>query len=347
MDKMKSSVTIADVARMAGVSKTTVSRFLNGKYEFMSNESKNRIQSIIEGLNYRPNNLARSLKSSKSGLIGVIIADIGSPISSILVKSINDHCNSYGYNVLIANTDNSTQKEQDYILSMLDQRVEGLIVHTTGENNDFLLEVSQTVPIVLADRPTFPTLFDTVKTSDYQSTTGMVSYLAQEGFKRVGYFTEPVGQIGTRIIRMQACNQACNEMLGVDAQSYVIDAANIPAVEQRVSDFVTSYTGEAKVIFCANGVVLLSVISAIDNLKLHIPGDLGVCGFDDWPWAALVGPGITAIAQPSSEVGVECAKRILYRIRNTKAPLAVVELPNQLMIRGSTKLAGQDRKAMP
>lgn len=338
MDSSKSSVTIADVAKLAGVSKTTVSRYLNGKYEFMSNESKVRIQSIIEQLNYRPNNLARSLKSSKSRLIGLIIADISSPISSILVKSINGHCSNYGYNVLIANTDNNTQKEQDYILSMIDQRVEGLIVHTTGENNEFLLDIAKKIPVVLADRPTFPTLFDTVKTKDFQSTIETLQHLFLEGFTRIGYFTEPVGQIGTRLIRLQAYEQGCRDILAASPQSYIVDTADAKAVESSLVDFMHNNAGHSKAIFTANGVVLLSVISAISRLKLRIPQDVGVCGFDDWPWAALVGPGITAISQPSDEVGAECVKRLMARIRNNKPAPKVIELNNRLIIRGSTRI---------
>ncbi len=96
MDVRKKSITIIDVAAAAGVSKTTVSRYLNGKFEFMSSQSRERIAATIEQLNYRPNNLARGLKSKRSKLLGVIVSDIKNPFSSILLKGIGDCCERYG-----------------------------------------------------------------------------------------------------------------------------------------------------------------------------------------------------------------------------------------------------------
>lgn len=339
MDKMKTKVTIGDVAKQAGVSKTTISRYLNGKYDFMSEESQRRIQAVIEELNYRPNNLARSLRSSKSKLIGVIIADIGNPVSSILVKGISDQSNHYGYQVLIANTDNDPQKEQAYILSMIDQRVEGLIVHTSGNNNDLLLDISKNhVPVVLADRPTFPLTFDTVKTNDYQSTWDTIHYLIDEGFNNIALFTEPVGHIGTRTLRRQAYQEACTA-LQLTCQIYEINATGAKDVQKMVQEYAGSAPEEVKAIFTANGVVMLTILSAMTWLDLQIPEDLGICGFDDWPWAALIGPGITAISQPSYEVGVECVNRLIYRLeKNKTAKPKMVELSSRLIVRGSTKL---------
>jgi len=339
-EKDKANITIADVAERAGVSKTTVSRYLNGKFEFMSGESKKRIQEIIEELNFRPNNLARSLKSSKSRLIGVLIADISNPFSSILVKGITDCCNQYGYNVVIANTNNDTSKEQEYILSMIDQRVEGLIVNTTGNNNEFLCDIEKNhVPIVLADRPVFPMMFDTVRTDDYQATVNTIKYLAEEGFTRVGFFTEPINQVGTRIIRQQAYRQACEEVLRIKPQEYVIDNKDERGAERLVQEFLDNNPGQTNAIFTANGVTMLSVLGAVNSLGLNIPRDIAVCGFDNWPWVALIGPGITAVSQPSYDVGVECVNRLMFRIQdNAKTEPKMIELPSQLIIRGSTKL---------
>lgn len=339
MGGMTGKVTIGDVAKQVGVSKTTVSRYLNGKYEFMSAESQKRIQAVIEELNYRPNNLARSLRLNKSRLIGVIMADIGSPISSILVKGISDQCKSFGYQVLIANTDNDPQKEQEYILSMIDQRVEGLIVHTTGECSGFLLDIAQNhVPVVLADRPTFPTALDTVKTNDQRSTAEVIRYLAGEGFRRIAFFTETIGKVGTRILRNRAYQQTCQELC-IRPQTYEIDTNDAASVEKMVGEFAGSGAGEAKAIFAGNGVVMLNILSAVDKLKLRIPRDLGICGFDDWPWAALIGPGITAIAQPSYAVGTECVNRLIYRLeRNRTAKPKVIELASRLVVRGSTTI---------
>jgi len=340
MKKDKTKITIVDVAKRAGVSKTTISRYLNGKFEFMSGESQQRIKDIIEELNFRPNNLARSLKSNKSGLIGVLIADISNPFSSVLVKGITDCCKEYGYNVVIANMDNDSEKEREYILSMIDQRVEGLIVNTTGENNEFLKDIdSHHIPIILADRPIFPTLFDTVRTNDYQATVDTMNYLANEGFTRVGFFTEPFNNIGTRTLRRQAYRQVCSEVLHIEPQEYIIDSKDECGVQNLVENFLANNPGQVNVIFTANGVTMLSVLGAIHRMGLCIPRDIAICGFDNWPWMELIGSGITAVSQPFYDVGIECVKRMIFRVQEkTKSSPEIIELPNQLMIRGSTKL---------
>ena len=223
MDQVKQRVTIDDVAEQAGLSKTTISRYLNKRFDCMSEKSKNKIAAVIEELHYRPNNMARGLKSSKSRLIGLIVADISSPFSSIVAKGISDCCKRYGYDVLIAHTDNDAEKEQKYIMSMLDQRVDGLIVNSTCQITEFLKDIAtRYVPIVLADRPTFPLCFDTVKSTDYAAVMEMVHYLCTKGYQSVAFFSEPIGNNGTRLLRHQAYEMACSEILHRTPQTSIV-----------------------------------------------------------------------------------------------------------------------------
>lgn len=338
--KNKANITIADVAKKAGVSKTTISRYLNGKFEFMSDESKRRIQEVIEELNFRPNKLARSLKSSKSRLIGVLISDISNPFFSILVQGISDTCNQHGYHVLIANTNNATAKEQEYILSMIDQRVEGLIVNTTGFNTEFLREIEDNyVPIVLADRPVFSDTFDTVKSDDQRATMDIIHYLAAKGFSRVGFFSEPILNVGTRIIRQQTYRQACKEILQLEPQEYEVGAKDREKAQRVVREFVNRNEGYKTAIFTANGLTMLNMLEAIHALSLRMPEDVALCGFENWPWMEFVGSaGITAISLPSYEIGVECVDRIMLRLEATaKIKPVTIKLPTKLNIRGSTE----------
>lgn len=338
MGQVKDRITIDDVAKRAGVSKTTISRYLNKKFEYMSEKSRNKIAAVIEELQYRPNNLARGLKSNKSRLIGLIVADISSPFSSIVAKGISDSCKRYGYDVLIAHTDNNAEKEQKYILSMLDQRVDGLIINSTCEITTFLNDIAtRYVPIVLADRPTFPIYFDTVRTTDYAAVMETVQYLVDKGYQRVAFFSEPSNNNGTRLLRHQAYEQACNEILHQASQAYIIHVNEQQCTDSLVQEFISQNSNEKKAIFTANGVALVSILKAIKNLQLNIPGDVGICSFDNWDWTELMGPGITAISQPSYQVGVECVKRLMFRIyRNKTAPPKVIELPTKFIIRGST-----------
>jgi LacI family kdg operon repressor len=334
---VKKTITIVDVAEKAGVSKTTISRYLNGKYEFMSQESRERIAKVIEEMGYRPNNLARGLKSKRSRLIGVLVSDIGSPFSSILLKGIGDCCERYGYGVLITNSNDNPKKERDYILSMIDQRVEGLIINTTGQNDEFLQQVVKNgVPIVLADRPMEEHIFDTVRTADEAITMDVMRHLKERGFKKVGWFSQVVNN-ETRKLRSAAYREACHAIMSIDPQEYVLDDKDPKQVEDQIRSFIEANGKEKKAIYTGNGVATLHVVKALQRMKLRFPQDLGLCGFNNWDWTELVGGGITVVSQPSYRVGHECVKRIMARIhRNRHAKAKLIELECKLIIRSST-----------
>lgn len=332
--------TIDQVARLAEVSKTTVSRYLNGRFEFMSGDTRKRIQTVIEELDYRPNNLARGLKSNRSGLIGVLVADISSPFSSILVKGVGDTCKDRGYQTIIANTDNDPEKERQYIRSLIDNRVEGLIVNITGKNDEFLLQLKdEGVPIVLADRPMATLSLDTVTSNNAEMAYGTVKHLYEEGFQRIAFVTQEISGVRTRHIRYHAFLQACKDLFHVDGQSWVhvIDPSDIGSLAANLKRFLDADNGPVAA-FAVNGVTLLSLLKAIRELGLVMPDDLGVAGYDDWEWASLIPPGITTISQPSYNVGVEAAKRLLQRIKGDSSKPKLMELPSELIIRGSSTM---------
>lgn len=345
---VQNKTTIGEVARQAGVSKTTISRYLNQRYEFMSAETKKRIESVIREMGYRPNNLARSLKSNRSGLIGVLVADISNPFSSILVKGIGDTCKNRGFQTIIANTDNDPQKELDYIRSLMDNRVEGLIVNITGENNDYLMELhAHGVPVVLADRPMTEPFLDTVTSNNYEMTYETMRHLVDQGFERVAFFTQETSSIRTRLKRHEAFLQACGDFLHVDGEKfvYVVDPDNVEEVTKAVMSFLKD-SSSPSALFAVNGVTLLSIVQSITQLNLRMPDDVGICGYDDWGWAAVIPPGITVISQPSYKVGVEAAKRLLRQIQS-KRPVKpkLIELPSSLVVRGSTQLQAKKHRA--
>lgn len=332
-------ITIDYVAKRAGVSKTTISRFLNGRYEYMSDATRQNIKKVIEELNYRPNNLARSLKLNRSNLIGVLVSDIGNHFSSILVKGIEKVCKESGYNLIIASTDNDTLKEREYILSLLDNNVDGLIVNTAGGNDDFLIELSKKgLPIVLVDRSIKNTVFDTVVVNNYEVTSELILHLINNGYTRIGFFTEKVGDISTRTERKQAFIDVCRKYC-IEENNLVFEVDDdLNKIEKDIASMIENARGLRTALFAVNGVVLLNVLQVAHKLNLKIPDDIAVCGYDDWGWASIIPPGITTISQPSYEVGAESAKRLIARINSGDEikPQKLV-LRAELVIRGSTR----------
>jgi LacI family kdg operon repressor len=339
MKQDKELITINEVAKAAGVSKTTISRYLNGKFEYMSPDTKNRIQSVIEELKYRPSNVAQTLKSNKSGMIGVIIADIGSQFSSILLKGIGDVCEANGYKVIISNIDNNPAKEREYLESLMDNKVEGLIVNTTGYNDDLLVGINESrVPIVLADRTMEELKIDSVATNNYNITYETIQYLAEKGYKNIAFFTEDPNMNRTRRLRRQGYLSAMKDLLNIEAEKliYTIDAEDKRTTIKAIEEFNSSYKNKLKAIFTVNGVTLLNTLQGIQECNYKIPEDFYVCGYEDWGWARLAYSEIPVISQHSYEVGVESAKMLLQRISGKrKGKPKYKELEAKLIIRNS------------
>lgn len=339
MKQEKNSITINDVAKLAAVSKTTVSRYLNGKYEYMSEDTRKRIQEVIEKLKYRPSNVAKTLKSNKSGMIGVIIADIASQFSSILLKGIGDVCEENGYKVIISNVDNDPAKEREYIQSLIDNRVEGIIVNTTGYNDEFLVEINETrVPLVLADRTMDELKIDSVTTNNYNITFETIRFLIEKGYQNIAFFTEEPHKNSTRHLRIKGYLDAMKELLNMDASKliYTIDTEDKNSTIKAIEEFNNLYRNKLKAIFTVNGVTLLNVLQGIQKCNYKIPEDFYVCGYEDWGWATLVYSEMPVISQHSYEVGVESAKMLIKRINSKrKGKPKYKELEAKLIIRNS------------
>ncbi len=334
-------VTIDDVARQSGVSKTTISRYLNGKYDNISFETRERIREVIETLNYRPNRIAQSLKARNSRLIGCVISDIGSPFSALILKGINDVCEEADYQVLFANSDDDPQREVSAIQGLLESQVDGLIVNTTGENDDFLVELhNKGIPLVLADRALEqPGVLDTVTTDSYASTYECMRFLWQAGYQQVAFFTPGNKKISPRLLRYQGYCDAMRDFYQQDGAAGLCEFS----IEDPVScpkmllNFKNKYPGQRIALLAVNGVAMLHTLNSIQEAGIEMGRDFGVCGFDDWGWAGLISPGITTISQDSRLVGCEAARIALDRIsgNRTGEPM-LVEFPNRLEVRGST-----------
>lgn len=337
----RTRITIDDVAKKAQVSKTTISRYINGKYEYMSSETKDTIQRVIEELGYRPSNIARSLKSKKSGVVGCVIADITSPFSSYVVKGISDVCKKNGYQVLFVNTDSNKQSEIEGIQSLLDSRLDGLIVNTTGYNDDYLLEIhEQGLPVVMADRCLKNKyMMDSITTENYSSTFDCMKFLKKQGYQKVAFFTEELGEISSRYLRHIAYMDAMAKLYGIDGNhyTYVLNKRDLKGCIKNLRRYKEENPGEELAIFTVNGVTLMTVLTGMKGAG-YMPGeDFGICGFDDWGWASLIPPGITTISQDSYSTGAMAAQLLIKRIEKGGAgKKKFIELPAELVVRGST-----------
>lgn len=223
-DKQK-NVTIADVAAYVGVSKTTISRYLNKNFEFMSQETQEKVDEAIKVLKYRPNRIAQTLKAKNSNIIGVTIADIGNPFSSLLIKGINDVCRANNYQLLVTNADNLAERERENIESLLDSQVDGLLVNTTGNNYKYLQEFKDSdnfKPIVLLDRFINPLIYDSVTMNNAEVTRNILDELLKNDYDHYVYFSEDINGISSRLERKKAMEEFLSRNANTSGETNII-----------------------------------------------------------------------------------------------------------------------------
>ena len=335
-------ITIDVVSQMAGVSKTTVSRYLNQKYEHMSEKTKNKIEKVIEELDYRPNLIARNLKFQKTGLIGVIVSDITNPVTVHLIKGIIDQCTMEGYQVVTASSDENPEKEKEYLLSMVDRQVEGLIISIADYNEFGVLETlkEKGVKIVLADRTINKPLFDTVTTDNYEMTKSAIKTLYQMGYEAVAIFSSDLLRSNVRLDRYNAFIRQSAEYVSKPNQlvySFAEDSED--EYKKALADFIGKHPGRKVAAFASTPMALLNLIGAAYELNLRIPEDIGVCGYDNLHWTKLISGGISVVEQPFYEVGMESAKMLIKRIRGEmEGGCEYLELKSKLVLRNSTNI---------
>lgn len=348
MSKLNNKLTINDIAKSVGVSKTTISRYLNGKYEYMSDETKARIKNVIELTKYKPSNIARSLKSNATKLIGLVVADIESPFVSTMLKSTSDVLIKEEYNTIIVNSDNDYNKEVKYIEMLLSQRVDGLIVNTTKNENPFLVDLAnKSLPIVLADRFLKDYKLDISYVECEKSIYEILNHLDSEGFKKVYFLTQPYSEISPRFLRVKSFlsyykNKGDNE---AKKRISVVEKEEIPTLCNIKSILKDCEKDEIPpAIFCANSTTLIYAINVVKSLNLEMPRDVAVCGFDDWGilpgtgYTSLIENGVTALVTNPRTIGENSASMLLSRIDDKNLPKRELPVASELVVRNSTLL---------
>lgn len=341
-------LTISDVAKLAGVSKTTISHYLNGKYEFMSKKTREHIKEVVETSGYQPSKIAQSLKSQNTFIIGVIVSDIESPFSSGLIKSIEASLAGTNYLLMTANSDYSKEKEKIAIDAMLTQQVDGLIIHTTHMDNDYLNNIKNetSIPIVLADRFVNDRKFDIVYINNEKPVIDMVNHLEYEGYEDIYFFSEETEVVSSRFYRTKYFKKEMLNRNEDENKVRIIDITDIDAVKAYIVEMIEKFVKKKKkpAIICENGLVLFVVAKSMKELGLSLPAEIALCGYDDWGrfselgWADMLIDGITTVSPSVHDLGQLATKLLLERIKdpNKECEELVIEAP--LKIRNSTEL---------
>ena len=337
---MGKKVTIDQVARLCGVSKTTVSRFLNHKYENISEETRRRIERVIEELDYHPNRSAQRLKASRSMLIGCCIGDLNGPFSGLLLRGISRVCEAAGYQVLFADSGEDAKKERQALKGFLENAVDGLIVNTPGGNDDFLIEIAASgVPVTLADRSLRRAgCLDTAINEYEKCIRDSIRLMLDCGYTRIAFFTEQIRDVMPRIQRRDSYLAAMRALAPEEAGPYLyeFDRRDPESCRNTLEAYREAFPGERIAILSVNGATGQQLLLTMKALGLRTGSELGLCTFDDWDIFALT--DVTCIRLQTEELGAEATRMLLERVgapTDTGAARSK-ELPTELIVRGST-----------
>ena len=327
-------VTIRDVARKAKVSTATVSRVLAG-LPVVSEDLADRVKAVAAQLRYHPNRVARSLRSQTSRIVGVLIPNIQNPFFTGVIRGIEDVLQATDYTLLLGNSDDNPTRERGYLDLLRAEGVGGMIV-VPGEDaaktyNEILLGG---IPVVAIDRFVEDLRCDSVTVANEEGTTAAVEHLIALGHKRIAVATGPQN-ISTARERLAGYEKALRK-------------ARIPIDKSLIHHVVFrqegGYEATAKLmalaspptaIFAASDFIALGVLRALHDRKIQLPEQMAVVTFDDMPWAAALSPPLTAVSQPTYELGATAARMLLARIREPERPIERVRLQTQLVVRAS------------
>jgi LacI family transcriptional regulator len=332
------SPTLRDVAEAAGVHAATASRALNpATRKLVKAETARRVIHVAETLGYRPNPIARGLKTSKSGTVGLVIPDLTNPLFPPIVRGIEDVLEPAGFSGLIVNTDNDPGRERAQIEVLRSRQVEGLIVATARVKHPLLEQLHREgVVMVMVNRRPDGVDVPSITPDDAAGVALAVRHLADLGHRRVAHVAGPA-DTSTGVTRARSFRAAVHD-LGLDEDPALItsvpqwsEAAGADGL-RRLLDADLGFTA----IVAGNDLIALGCYDVFSERGISCPEDMSVVGFNDMPFLDKLKPPLTSIAIPHQQIGAGASRLLLDAIAEPHRPARSVLLPLTLVVRGST-----------
>lgn len=351
--------TISDVAKAAGVGRATAARTLGG-YGYVSPQMQAKVLEAAEDLGYRTNALARSMSTGVTHTLGVIVADVGNSFFSGVLRGIADTARMHSIDTLVISTDESREKEISAINALINKRVDGIIISTAARTLAAAEHIAQArdqgIPVILVDRALPGLGLDEVVIDNRAAARDAIRCLIQAGHRRIAFVWGPT-TLSRPTLRRELVDAASDNLFteserlegyldALDDEGIPFDPSLIMTSEKtsehareemlRMFDSPAAPTA----VFCTESDAVIGALRAIRERGLRIPEDISLIGFDDNPWAEVMNPPLSMIAQPMHELGVQAARRLLTRIENTATAPERITLSTELICRDSVKSIG-------
>jgi LacI family transcriptional regulator len=333
----RAKYTMRDVARLAGVSTSTVSAVINESV-VVSPKRKERVLAAMSALDYQPDAIARSLKTGRSNAIGVIVPDITNTFYPEVIRGIEVAAQAAGYSVLLCDSSEDRTIEERHFSALFSRRVDGVILACCVNSRANELVARRSVPVIFIDRLPASTAVNSVCTDNLAAGQLAAEHLIGLGHKRIGMLAGHLG-LSPHHDRLEGFRKAMQEAHLPILDEYLI-AGNVQVddgveASRRLLGLPTPPTA----ILASNNKLLLGVLQAVEEKNLAIPKDLSVLGFDDYLWNMHFSPGLTAVAQRTGEIGrrsFELLQRLIQTPPTDDDAPTHVRIPAELRIRNST-----------
>ncbi len=321
---MSRKTTISDIALLAGVSRATVSFYLNGKFGRMSEETRKKIEQAVAKTNYQADGAVSQRGINQRHLIGVVIGDITSPFASHIVKGLEDYTREKNYQLILGSSDYRLENERRCIDGMNEMGVGGFVVQPTAHFETMWQGLGIDKPLVYFDSPNHSTKGLWVKTNNYEAVYNAVSLLLKRGYHKFVLVTADPSKIVTREERSRGFTDHL-DIRKIPYDVIVADKETDPEdLQKQLEVYITKE--EDICVFAASNWLLNKVHMALEPYRSWIPKRLGLIGMDSIEWTSLVSPSITSIVQPAYEEGRVAAKILIDRMEEINE-----EPPNQIL----------------
>lgn len=326
--------TMQEVALRARVSAATVSRVLNGD-ERVHPDLARRVREAVEALAYQRNSVARNLRRRESTLWAVIVSDVGNPFFTSMVRGVEDVAQARGYSVVLCNSDESRGKEAGYIAAAALGRMAGVVISpASSAQTDVRALRDLGIPVVAVDRGLSNTAVDTVLVDNEHAAAEATEHLIDMGYRRIACITGPTEAM-TAIERLKGYQRALSQR-GNLAEPELTRHADFR--EQGGYDAMASLLADAApdAVFVANNLMTVGALECLLQHGIEVPRQVGLVGFDEIPWAALVRPSLSTVEQPTYEMGKVAGELLAARIAAPDKPPETVALLTTLKVRASS-----------
>lgn len=339
--------TMRDVAVRAGVSVSTVSHVMNGT-RVVAGGTEERVRAAVAELGYRENLLAKGLKTRRTFTIGLLISDIQNPFFTSVVRGVEDAALRRGYHVFLCNTDENSKREEEYIIELGKKRVDGLIVASTAPRHNHAQRLrEEDAPFVFMDRVVESIEADAVRVNNRAGMRLAAEHLVELGHARVGMVSGPL-DLATGYERYHGLREALED-LGVGLDDSLVRFGDFMTTSgQRGAAELLGLDSPPTALVTANNQMTLGAMLAVRQLGVKVPDELSLVGFDDVEWGPVADPPLTAVAQPTYDLGHGAAEMLLDRIEGVADEGPHVRLLDPwLVARGSTARLGATEGAAP